>query len=245
MSTPDLIARLAADLGADPAPPDPRAIERRLRWAMLGGLALTLALAVGLFGLRADPGAAALSPAGAVKLGGGTAIALGAFALAARLARPGARMGVGMGVGMGAGMGARFCVRFGFGAGSNPTRTPRLIAAWLAVAAVAVALVIALVIALSGAALPGRTAAPICTLSIAALGLAPLAAMLMALRAGASTRPALTGAAAGLGAGAVAALGFAASCPADDPMFVAATYGAALAICAGAGALAGPHALAW
>ena len=241
MSTPDLIARLAADLGADPAPPDPRAIERRLRWAMLGGLALTLALAVGLFGLRADPGAAALSPAGAVKLGGGTAIALGAFALAARLARPGTRVGAGMG----AGMGARFCVRFGIGAGTNPTRTPRLIAAWLAAAAVAVALVIALAIALSGAALPGPTAAPICTLSIAALGLAPLAAMLMALRAGASTRPALTGAAAGLGAGAVAALGFAASCPADDPVFVAATYGAALAICAGAGALAGPHALAW
>lgn len=73
----------------------------------------------------------------------------------------------------------------------------------------------------------------------------PLATLLIALRAGASTRPAGAGAAAGLLAGAVTALGYALWCPADDALFVALSYGTAIAATVAAGAFAGARLLRW
>ncbi|SEA60031.1 NrsF family protein [Rubrimonas cliftonensis] len=87
--------------------------------------------------------------------------------------------------------------------------------------------------------------APACVWAIWALGLAPLGAALLALRAGAATRPRAAGAVAGVAAGGVSALAYALSCPADDPLFVAVAYGGAILALAALGALAGPRALRW
>jgi hypothetical protein len=78
-----------------------------------------------------------------------------------------------------------------------------------------------------------------------ALGLMPLGAVLIALRGAAPTRPEETGAVAGLLAGAVASLGYALWCPADDVLFVAVSYGAAVLATVATGALAGARLLRW
>ncbi|MFO7856920.1 MAG: NrsF family protein [Paracoccaceae bacterium] len=73
----------------------------------------------------------------------------------------------------------------------------------------------------------------------------PLATVLPALRVAAPTRPAGAGAAAGLLAGSLTALGYALWCPADDALFVAVSYGAAIATTALAGCLLGARVLRW
>lgn len=87
--------------------------------------------------------------------------------------------------------------------------------------------------------------APICIWPILMLAAPALALTLAALRTGAPTRPTAAGAAAGLAAGAAGALAYALWCPAEDARFVVVAYGAALAIMAGAGAVAGRRVLAW
>ncbi|MGR3363098.1 MAG: NrsF family protein, partial [Maritimibacter harenae] len=77
------------------------------------------------------------------------------------------------------------------------------------------------------------------------IGLGPLAIMIAALRKGAPTRPVLTGAMAGVVAGGVAAMFYAAHCTDDSPLFVAAWYSIAIGILASLGALAGRYALRW
>ena len=72
-----------------------------------------------------------------------------------------------------------------------------------------------------------------------------LAALIVALRAGAPLHPGLTGALAGAAAAGVGALVYASSCPGDSPLFVAAWYRLATLICVGVGALAGRRFLAW
>lgn len=84
-----------------------------------------------------------------------------------------------------------------------------------------------------------------CVLSILGLALAPLGAVLAILRSGAPTRPGLTGAVAGILAGAVAAFGFGFACPADMNPYVATWYPAAIALVAALGAGIGRHILAW
>lgn len=81
--------------------------------------------------------------------------------------------------------------------------------------------------------------ARVCLMAIPMLSLPFLVAALVALRQGASTRPAVTGAAAGLLASAIGATLYAAHCGDDSPLFVAVWYLIAIAIVAGAGALAG------
>jgi hypothetical protein len=81
--------------------------------------------------------------------------------------------------------------------------------------------------------------ARVCVMAIPMLSLPFLVAALIALRQGASTRPAVTGAAAGLFASAIGATLYAAHCGDDSPLFVAVWYVIAVAIVAGAGALAG------
>jgi hypothetical protein len=79
----------------------------------------------------------------------------------------------------------------------------------------------------------------VCLASIPLLSVPFLAAALIALRHGASTRPTLTGAVAGLLAGGLGATLYAAHCVDDSPLFVALWYSLGVLIVTGIGALAG------
>ncbi|MDB5509445.1 MAG: hypothetical protein JWL93_1914 [Hyphomicrobiales bacterium] len=85
----------------------------------------------------------------------------------------------------------------------------------------------------------------VCLTYVPLISIAPLAAMLLAMRRGAPTRPVLAGALAGLASGALAAMFYAAHCPDDSPLFVAVWYGLAIGIVTAAGALAGHRLLRW
>lgn len=87
--------------------------------------------------------------------------------------------------------------------------------------------------------------ARICLTYIPLMGLAPLGLILLALRSGAPTRPALTGAVAGLIAGGISAAFYASHCPDDSPLFVATWYVLAIAMLVALGALLGRRLLCW
>jgi hypothetical protein len=84
-----------------------------------------------------------------------------------------------------------------------------------------------------------------CMRMIPLLAAPMLAALIVALRAGAPMHPALTGAMAGAASAGVAALLYASHCPDDSPLFVATWYPLATLICVAVGALAGRQFLAW
>ncbi|MGL4439732.1 MAG: NrsF family protein [Bosea sp. (in: a-proteobacteria)] len=84
-----------------------------------------------------------------------------------------------------------------------------------------------------------------CLVSIPLLSLVPLIGMIYALRESAPTKPALTGAAAGLFAGAIGAFLYGLHCTDDSPLFLNAWYVAAVALTALAGATVGRLALKW
>lgn len=79
----------------------------------------------------------------------------------------------------------------------------------------------------------------VCLTAIPLMSVPLLIAALAGLRHGASTRPALTGAVAGLLAGGIAATLYASHCTDDSPLFVATWYTAALALVTMVGAIAG------
>ena len=84
-----------------------------------------------------------------------------------------------------------------------------------------------------------------CLRSIPLLSAPILIALLIALRQGAPTRPALTGAVAGLASGAMGAFLYAAHCPDDSPLFVLAWYGLSIGAITVVGMLIGSRALRW
>ena len=84
-----------------------------------------------------------------------------------------------------------------------------------------------------------------CLIAIPLLSIVPLAALLIALRAGAPRIPASAGAVAGLLAGALSATLYATHCPDDSPLFVAVWYTLAVSLVTLAGALAGRRVLRW
>jgi hypothetical protein len=84
-----------------------------------------------------------------------------------------------------------------------------------------------------------------CLGSIPVLALAPLAAILLALRKGAPEQPLFCGAAAGLFAGALGAALYATHCWDDSPLFVAIWYPLGIAVSVLIGALAGSRLLRW
>lgn len=84
-----------------------------------------------------------------------------------------------------------------------------------------------------------------CLLSIPLLSLLPLAGAIYALRESAPTRPALTGAAAGLLAGAIGGFLYGLHCTDDSPLFLNVWYVAAMGLMALAGTVAGRLALKW
>jgi len=95
-----------------------------------------------------------------------------------------------------------------------------------------------------GIRLVGHNAA-FCLKSIPLLALAPFCALLLALRRGAPSRPALAGAAAGLFAGAIGATLYATHCPDDSPLFVATWYSIGIGLVTAAGGLIGSRLLRW
>jgi len=84
-----------------------------------------------------------------------------------------------------------------------------------------------------------------CMINIPFLSLIPLFAILAAMRLGATTRPALSGAVAGLLAAGIGASFYAAHCPDDSPLFVATWYTIATSFVTGLGALLGSRFLRW
>lgn len=92
--------------------------------------------------------------------------------------------------------------------------------------------------------LVGKNAA-VCLIAIPLIAVAPLVAVLLALRYAAPTAPARAGAAAGLLAAALAATLYAAHCMDDSPLFVLTWYSIAIAIVVAAGAFIGPRVLRW
>ena len=85
----------------------------------------------------------------------------------------------------------------------------------------------------------------LCLASIPLLAAPVLAALVLALRQGAPTEPAIAGAVAGLLAGSLGAALYAAHCVDDSPLFVATWYGLAIALVTIIGALAGARLLRW
>jgi hypothetical protein len=84
-----------------------------------------------------------------------------------------------------------------------------------------------------------------CLIVIPALSLAPLAAVLYALRRGAPTHPAIAGAVGGLLSAGIAATLYASHCPDDSPLFLAAWYTIGIILMTGIGALLGSRILRW
>lgn len=128
-----------------------------------------------------------------------------------------------------------------------PMPVPGRGGAWMAPALLAV--LVAAELALQPVADWGRLAvgsnAMMCLTVIPALALAPLAALLVALRHGAPARPGWAGAGAGLAAAAIAATLYAANCTDDSPLFVALWYPLATAIVTLTGGLIGRRWLRW
>ena len=86
------------------------------------------------------------------------------------------------------------------------------------------------------------TRCPVCTPVFAML---PFAMLIWALRKGAPTQLARTGAVAGLVADALGAAAYSLHCPDDSLPFVAPWYAGAIALCMVAGLAVGPRLLRW
>lgn len=84
-----------------------------------------------------------------------------------------------------------------------------------------------------------------CLICIPIFAFIPFAALIWALRTGAPTRLRLTGAVAGLVAGAFGAAGVMIHQPAQSAAFMALWYGGPIALCAVVGAVLGPRLLRW
>ena len=125
---------------------------------------------------------------------------------------------------------------------SRPGRRLLPLAA-LALVSIAIELVI-LPSAAWGTRLVGSNAL-ICMMAIPTLSLAPLAAVLMALRGTAPASPALAGAAAGFLAATAGATLYAFHCFDDSPLFVVTWYSLAALIVMTVGGLAGRRVLRW
>jgi hypothetical protein len=84
-----------------------------------------------------------------------------------------------------------------------------------------------------------------CLALVPLLSIAPLFALIYAMRSGAPRHPILSGALAGAAAAGVAATLYAANCPDDSPLFVATWYPLATLIVVVVGAVAGYRLLRW
>ncbi len=205
-----------AALTADPVP-EPIRLGRRVAAALVIGVIGSVALYVLWLGPRPDIATACMTMRFWLKFVDSFAFALPSLLLTLRLARPDAK--------------------------------PRALALWL----IAPFVLLAAGVVVELLVVPQRewmsrlmgTTAMHCTITIPRLAAPILAALIVALRAGAPLHAALTGALAGAASAGVAALVYASSCPGDSPLFVATWYPLATLICMGVGALAGRRFLVW
>ena len=209
-------SELIAALAADPVP-EPIRLGRRVAAALAIGFAASLAIFALLLGPRPDIAAGVNSARFWLKFINSFAFALPSLLLTLRLARPDAK--------------------------------PRALALWLIAPFVLLAagVVVELMVVPQSewlSRLVGENAMH-CTVTIPMLAAPILAALIVALRAGAPLHPSLTGALAGAASAGVAALIYAPSCPDNSPLFVATWYPLATLICMGVGAIAGRRFLAW
>ena len=209
-------SELIAALAADPVP-EPIRLGRRVAAALVIGFAGSVALYFLLLGPRPDVVAACRSMRFWLKFVDSFAFALPSLLLTLRLSRPDAK--------------------------------PGALALWLLAPLLLLAAGVVAELALTPESawmsrLMGANAVH-CTITIPMLAAPVLAALIVALRAGAPLHPALTGAMAGAAAAGVGALVYASSCPDDSPLFVATWYPLATLICMGIGALAGRRLLVW
>jgi hypothetical protein len=209
-------SELIAALSADPVP-EPIRLGRRVALALAIGFVGSVALYCLMLGPRPDIAAGAETMRFWMKCVDSIAFALPTLLLTLRLSRPDAK--------------------------------PGALALWLV--APFVLLAAGVVVELSVvpesewlSRLVGENAMR-CTIAIPILVAPIVAALIVALRAGAPLHPGWTGALTGAASAGVAALVFAPSCPDDSPLFVATWYPFATLICAGVGALAGRRFLAW
>ena len=205
-----------AALAADPVP-EPIRLERRIAAALAIGFVGSLAIYAALMGPRPDIAGAAQTVRFLLKFIDAFAFALPTLLLTLRLARPDAK--------------------------------PGTLALWLVApfALLAAGVVVELIVVPQSewlARLVGHNSM-FCMRMIPLLAAPMLAALIVALRAGAPMHPALTGALAGAASAGVAALLYASHCPDDSPLFVATWYPLATVICVAVGALAGRRFLQW
>jgi hypothetical protein len=205
-----------AALAADPVP-EPIRLDRRVAAALAVGFIASVAIYALLMGPRPDIAAAAQTVRFNLKFVDAFAFALPSLLLTLRLARPDAK--------------------------------PTALALWLLAPLVLLAagVIVELIVVPSDewrTRLVGHNSM-VCMRMIPILAAPMLAALIVALRAGAPLHPALTGALAGAASAGVAALLYASHCPDDSPLFVAAWYPLATLICAAVGALAGRWFLDW
>ena len=208
---------LVSLLAANAAPMDRTTVARRLGLALAwGGLGATLLMAVTL-GVRPDIGAVALMPMFWMKLAFPASLAAAEVFAVERLSRPGMRLG-------------------GVWAG--------LVVPVLLVWAMALAELVKTAPAQRDALVFGNTWIS-CPLNIAMLSLPVFAGVFWAIKGLAPTRLALTGAAAGLLAGAVGAFVYAFHCPETAAPFLGIWYVAGIAIPVLTGAVLGRRLLHW
>lgn len=205
-----------AALSADAALKGP-SLARRLVFALALGACASLALFLALVGLRPDAAQAMRTVRFDLKFLDTLALLAPAFLLCLRLARP--------------------------------QTTPGALLGWLLapVALLAGAVGVELATAPQDqwmAKLIGTNALHCLTL-VPLFSLAPLATLILALREGAPSFPALTGALAGAAAAGVAATFYATNCTDDSPLFVATWYPLATGFVMALGAVAGRFALRW
>ena len=209
-------SELIAALAADPVP-EPIRLGRRVAAALALGFVGSLAIYALLIGPRPDIAEAVRTVRFDLKFVDAFAFALPSLLLTLRLARPDAK--------------------------------PRALALWLLAPFVLLAagVVVELIVVPSSewlTRLVGHNSM-FCMRMIPLLAAPMLAALIVALRAGAPLHPALTGALAGAASAGIAALLYASHCPDNSPLFVATWYPLATLICMGVGALAGRRFLAW
>jgi hypothetical protein len=192
-----------------------RASNRLLIWLPIAALATGI-IFLNLAGIRTDLRSTGAMPT-LVKIGLGLVIAIGALAGTRTLLRPEASIAQGI--------------------------------AAVFVALLPLSLLLALDLARSGQdGFLGRllgTSFMSCLTVIPLLAAIPLVTSLMALRAGATSHPAFTGALAGLASAGLAIMAYGLYCTEDSPSFVAVWYSLAAAIVALVGSLAGRMWLRW
>lgn len=204
------------DLLAQGAGEAPRGlVSRRLGPALALGLAASAGISV--LGLGLNPGLSSMGTALTLKLAYVAAFAACAAWLAARLSRPGA-------------------------AWHHAAASVLLVIAGLCVPALMAWMRAGE--AQHGELLFGRSWAG-CPWRVAALSAPALCLSFWAIRGLAPTRLRLAGAAAGLTAGALGAVGYALHCPEVSPLFVLAWYTLGMLVPAAVGAMLGPRWLRW